>query len=183
MDRTATHMNTNNILIKCILVFLIIGSGTFSFAQQQIKWHSWATGIQAAEKHNLPIVVSIYNDNCSWCDHMVNTTYKDQKVIDYISNNFIAIKLNIEEKKPLHFKSKDYNFVKKGERSFHSLALDLLDGRYGTPATIFVDNDQRVLQSLIGYKESNKFLHILQYYGDEYYQKVPWHIFIEHFDH
>ena len=172
-------MNAITLLKKFILIFLILGSGHSLFAQHDIQWYNWSIGVQEAKRQNLPIMVSVYNNGCSWCEHMINTTYKDNKVIDYISQNFIAIKLNIEEKKPLHFKSKDYNFVKKGSHSYHTLAVDLLDGRYGTPAVIFVDQNQEVLQSLIGYKGSKNFLQILKYYGDEHYRDVPWHTFLE----
>jgi len=172
-------MNATTIFKKSILYFLFLGAGFTSFGQQGIKWHTWYEGIAKAKQEQLPIVISIYNDDCTWCEHMSNTTYKDDRIINYFEKNFVAIKLNIEEKKPLHFKSKDYNFVSKGDRSFHALAVDLLDGRYGTPAVIFMDEKLEVLQSLIGYKESNKFLCILRYYGEGYYQKIPWHKFLE----
>jgi len=93
---------------KIALLFfgLILGLS----AQAQIKWMKFEEAVAANAQDPKMIIVDVYTDWCGWCKKMDNETFVDPKVVDYISKNFYAVKLNAEDtQRTFEFMGRQYN--------------------------------------------------------------------------
>lgn len=52
--------------------------------------------LKASEKQNKPIFMDAYTSWCGWCKHLDATTFKDEKVVSYLNEHFINLKMNME---------------------------------------------------------------------------------------
>ena len=73
-------MKNKNIIIFIISLLTFISCKN-SYAE--IKWEKdLATAIKKAKSKNLPIMIDIYTDWCSWCKELDKNTYANKEVID-----------------------------------------------------------------------------------------------------
>lgn len=166
--------------MKQIFLLAFLGLAITGFSQNQkksskeITWHSWEDGIKLAEKKNKKVFVDIYTDWCGFCKRMDANTFSDPDVIKYMNKNFVMIKLNGETKEELQYKGKTYSYAKSGRRGYNGLAVELAKRNPAYPTFVFLDNDQNVINNVIGYKLPVKFYPVLNYYGSGAYEKNTW---------
>src|SRR5690606_19582574 len=96
-------------LFSIASVFLLLAFSGFVFAPEKLqnqgqsesedKKINWLT-IEEVEKLTKEkprkIFVDVYTDWCGWCKRMDATTFADAAVIDYVNENYYAVKLNAE---------------------------------------------------------------------------------------
>ncbi len=145
--------------------------------RDQINWLSWEDAMELYKAEPRKIMVNIYTDHCGWCSHMDRTTYKQSHLIDYINENFYAVKLNAEQRSPIQFKNKTYKYVKSGTQGYHEFAASITMGGLGTPAMVFIDSELEVIQPMLGYKDPDNFEMIITYFGEDQYLSTPWNIY------
>lgn len=128
----------------------------------EIKWYTLEDALTAQEKNGKKIFIDIYTDWCKWCKVMDQKTFTDKEVIQYMNENFYAVKFNAEQKKAITFKGKKYDFVKSGRRGIHTLAYELMDRSASYPSFVLLDNNLDKLGQIKGYKAPTQFLSILK---------------------
>ncbi len=67
-----------------------------------VDWYAW--GMEALEKaktENKPILVSIGYATCHWCHVMERESFENQTIAAYMSENFVCIKIDREERQDL----------------------------------------------------------------------------------
>ena len=89
---------------------------------------TWEEAVQKASTEASPkkLFIDVYTDWCGWCKKMDKDTFQNAEVAAYMSENFYMVKLDAEQKEPIEFKGKTYNFVATGRRGYHELAAALL---------------------------------------------------------
>ncbi|MBX2844698.1 MAG: thioredoxin domain-containing protein [Saprospiraceae bacterium] len=160
-----------------LLAFLISSLGALSQTKKNkkaIQWHSWEEGIALAEKKNKKVFVDIYTDWCGFCRKMDADTFSDPEVAKYMNKNFIMIKLDGESKEVLSYKGQEYAFKKANRRGHHELAEVLVGRKPPYPTFVVLDQNQDVVDSFIGYKNKEKFMPVISYYGSESYKEQNW---------
>src|SRR5438128_2410199 len=65
-------------------------------AKEPIEWLSFSDGLKLAHEKKKPVLVDIYTSWCGWCRRMDLTTYKDEKIIQALNENFVVVKMNAE---------------------------------------------------------------------------------------
>ncbi len=129
-------MKNKNIIIIMISLFIII-SCKDSYAA--IKWEkNLATAMKKAKSKNIPIMIDIYTDWCSWCKELDKNTYSNNEVIE-TAKKMISVKLNPETSEEGQEIARKY-------------------GVQGYPAIIFINADGFVLENVGGYVEGEKFV-------------------------
>lgn len=151
-----------------LIITLSIAAHSCSFAQtSEIKWMTLQEAESAMKKKPKKMFIDIYTDWCGWCKRLDATTYKDQAVVDYITKNFYAVKLNAETKDPITYLGKEYTY--DVSRKLNMVSAQFMEASSGYPTLTFVDEKFTVLTVNPGYVEAPMFLKTLKYYGDNYY--------------
>lgn len=128
--------------------------------QKEVKWNSFGNGLEQSKSTGKKMVVSVYTDWCSWCKKMEGSTFTDSKVVDYLKKKYVSVKLNAESKLQTKYQNESYT----------EQQLSQAFGITGYPATIFLDEKQNPITVVPGYIPADKFVDILQYFGDNVYK-------------
>ena len=129
-------MKNKNIIIFIISLLTFISCKN-SYAE--IKWEKdLATAIKKAKSKNLPIMIDISTDWCSWCKELDKNTYANEKVIE-TAKKIVSVKLNPETSEEGEEIAKKY-------------------GVKGYPTILFINADGFVLENVGGYVEGEKFV-------------------------
>jgi len=99
-------------------------------ANNPINWYAWGSeAFQNAEKENKPIFLSIGYSTCHWCHVMAHESFEDKEVAEFLNKNFIAIKVDKEERPDVD--------------SIYMTVCQAMNGQGGWPLTIFMTPDQK----------------------------------------
>jgi thioredoxin-related protein len=170
----------NSILLIIVLILVntgLVAQGVPSKPADvpMIKWYSFEEGMKLAKKKKLPALVDIYTEWCGWCKKMDNETFQNQSVIEYVNKNFIAIKLNAEDKNPIKYLDKTYiNPNPSANRATHQLPGVLAKQRIGYPTYIYLDENGKTITLTQGYMQADDLLPFLKYIGSGSYKTMNW---------
>jgi thioredoxin-related protein len=142
-----------------------------------IQWITWEQALEKSKTHPRKIMVDLYTDWCGWCKRMDASVFHNNAIVNYVNQNYYAIKFNAEQKEEITFKGKTYRFVKQGMKGYHELAAEITRGRLSYPTIIFLDEKLEVIQPIPGYKEPLEFEQIITYFGRNEHQKTPWDVY------
>ncbi|ANW95468.1 thioredoxin [Wenyingzhuangia fucanilytica] len=158
-----------------LLSLLIIPSLLFANPEPKtINWISFEKAIELNKTNPRPILVDVYTDWCTWCHKMDASTYKENTIVDYINNNFYAVKLNAEQKEPITYNDHTFKFVANGRRGYHEFANALLNGKLSFPSTVFLNKKQELVQVVPGYLQAPMMEKLINYMGEEVYLNKEW---------
>ena len=112
-------MNKSWIAIVTILTFIAVSfafnfSNTYTTAETPVKWYSLEEAVALQKKKPKKIFIDMYTDWCGWCKRMDATTFTDSAVSAYLNENFYCVKFDAEQKNPVTFQGKTFNFVSSG---------------------------------------------------------------------
>lgn len=132
-------MKKNVFIVFSILLYMI----SCSKANAQIKWEkTLESAIKKAKSKNMPIMIDVYTDWCTWCKELDKNTYANKKVID-MAKKMVSVKLNPETSK-------------EGEE------IAAKYGVKGYPTVLFINADGIILENVGGYIEGEKFVPYMQ---------------------
>jgi len=95
-----------------------------------VNWYPWGEkAFKKAKEKNMPIFLSIGYSTCHWCHVMEEESFTDKKVAEIINKNFVAVKVDREERPDI---DKLYMEVCK-----------IMTGGGGWPLTIFMTPDKK----------------------------------------
>jgi uncharacterized protein len=95
-------------------------------AENPIDWFPWGEeALTKAKTENKPIFLSIGYSSCHWCTVMEGEAFSDEKIADFMNNNFVPIKVDREERPDID--------------SIYMQALQVMIGQGGWPLNVFLD--------------------------------------------
>ena len=98
-------------------------------AQNPVDWYPWGPeALARARQENKPIMLSIGYSACHWCHVMARESFEDDQTARLINQDFIAIKVDREERPDL-----DQVYMR---------ATQAMTGSGGWPMTVFLLPDQ-----------------------------------------
>lgn len=160
--------------------FLVI-SYSCIHAQDKINWITWQELELQSKEQPKKIVVDMFTDWCGWCKKMEQGTFNHPVIVDYINDNYYAVKFNAETKETIEFNSKSYRFVRTSKKGYNELALELSNGKLSYPTIIFLDEEFKLIQPIHGFIPPDKFEMIITYFGDNHHKSTPWVTFQKNF--
>lgn len=128
-------------LKKLYLGFFFILSlftSTHAWAQVDFINQDLSQAIEQAKQDRKYIIVDVYADWCGWCKKMDATTFKDQKVSEFINNNMVALKINSGVGEGIDF-AKKY-------------------GVKGLPTMVYLDFKGNLVRTVPGFKNASQLL-------------------------
>lgn len=161
-----------------ILPFLIACS---LFAQNKgkkvgatVAWMSPQEAENRLNDQKKPLLIDVYTDWCHYCKVMDNTTWTNQNVAAYLEKYFYPIKFNAENKGPVSWMGKMYEY--KPTYKVHMLAAEWLQGNMVYPSTVLIppEGGPVVIPGVLKVKEIEP---ILKYFGEKHYLTTEWDAF------
>jgi thioredoxin-related protein len=158
--------------------FCILLLGVFSFTdreknEEKIQWMTIEEAYAKSKQQPRKILVDIYTDWCGWCKVMDKQTFTNKQVASYINENFYAVKFNAEQRNAVKLDGEQFDFLMRGGKGVHELALRLTNNQLSYPTVVFIDERLQVIQPVPGFMKAKDFHEIITYFGGEYYKKVP----------
>ncbi|MFK7774975.1 MAG: thioredoxin family protein [Saprospiraceae bacterium] len=154
--------STVGIVLLSITFLGFKASPTIEIISSEIKWYTLEEALIAQEKNDKKIFIDMYTDWCGWCKVMDKKTFTNPEVIQYMNENFYAVKFNAEQKEAITYKGKKYEFIPTGKRGIHRLAYELMDKSATYPSFVLLDENLNSLGIITGYKTPAPFLSILK---------------------
>ncbi|MCP3898483.1 MAG: thioredoxin domain-containing protein, partial [Desulfobacteraceae bacterium] len=111
-------------------LFLETSPYLLQHAHNPVNWYPWGDeAFEAAKKMGLPILLSIGYSTCHWCHVMEEESFEDVEIATYINQNYIAIKVDREERPDID--------------AIYMSAVQAITGRGGWPMTVWLTPDRK----------------------------------------
>lgn len=151
-----------------------IQNSTVIGSASKVQWVTFEEAIELSKTEPRKIMVDLYTEWCGWCKRMDHDTFEDEDIANYLNAYYYNVRFDAEYKEDIIFNGKTYKFIKNGRRGYHELAAELANGRLSFPTTVFLDEKQRLIQPIPGYKDRFLFEQIITYFGQDMHKKMPW---------
>ena len=129
----------------------------------EINWLSFEEAFEMNKSTPKKWMIDVSTSLCGWCKKMDATTFEDPLIINYVNENYYAIRLDGEGKEDIVLDSTTFKFIANGRRGYHELPAKLMGGKMSYPTIIFLNSEVQVYQSIPGYKSKEALLPILQF--------------------
>lgn len=116
--------------------------------------------LKMAPESGKKILVDVYAEWCPYCQRMHSEVYKDDSVLEAISDYFIWVKINVESEEKVN-----YHGTEMTEAQF-ARALE----NQSVPTTYFLNEEGSILGSQPGFIESPMFSSLLNFVGSDQYR-------------
>ena len=146
---------------------------TGSDEPKHIKWLTIQQAYALTQKKPRKFVIDVYTDWCGWCKVMDRKTFSEPAVIDYVNENYYAVKFNAEQTGDVTLGKQTFKYISGGSRGVHELAAALMKNQMSYPTTVFMDEKFQLIQPIPGYLDARMFHQIITYFGQNYHQKEP----------
>lgn len=140
-------------------------------APKRIKWLTVQEAYALTQKTPKKFVIDVYTDWCGWCKVMDRETFSKPAIVDYVNENYYAVKLNAEQTGDIKLGKQTFKYVSGGSRGVHELAAALMKNQMSYPTTVFLDEKFQLIQPIPGYLEPRMFHQVITYFGQNYHQK------------
>jgi len=99
-------------------------------AHNPVNWYPWGDeAFEIAKKLNRPVLLSVGYSTCHWCHVMEEESFEDEEIARYMNENYIAIKVDREERPDLD--------------AIYMRAVQAMTGRGGWPMTVWLTPDRK----------------------------------------
>ena len=165
-----------------ILSVILLLSFNCNFLKSQeennglVKWLSLKEAQEKNKVLSKPFIIDVYTDWCGWCKHMMKTTYSNPGLANYINTHFYPVKFDAETRDSVKFNG--FVFANKNpegtQRPVHDFAVSILEGKLSYPSVVFLNEDIKKIQTVVGYYQAEQFEPIMKYFGSGKYKDTPW---------
>ncbi|WP_170309816.1 thioredoxin family protein [Seonamhaeicola maritimus] len=140
--------------ILYIMFFTILTS--FSGMAQEIKWVTFEEALELQKKSPKKIMMDVYTSWCGPCKMLDKNTFHNKDVVDYVNENYYAVKFNAEGNEEVNYDGKMFsnpNYkpeLANRRNSAHELSRYFQVQAY--PTIVFLDEKGKLIFPLRGYK-------------------------------
>lgn len=163
-------------MVRSFSIALFLLLNLIQLSGQEIEWISWEELNDKMKTHPKKVIVSFNKSNCPWCEEMETKVMGSEDIANYINKTFYPLKLSVAENRNIVIKDKTYRLDRDG---IHQLAKVLSRNQISFPMLVFVNEQFQIIQPIAGIQSRDKLRNILVYFGEDYFQEIPWKRFIQ----
>ncbi len=133
----------------------------------EIPWLTLEEAQKQASKKPRKILVDVYTPWCGPCKMMDRKTFTDPKLVNYIGNNYYAVKFNGESPESIDFGGKTFgnpnynpNLPNNRRNSMHEFTRHL--GLRGYPTLFVFDAKLNQVTQAVGFKTAEQLMEVLK---------------------
>ena len=143
--------------------------------QKSINWISIEEAQNKVKEEPRKIMMDVYTKWCGPCKMMMRNTFSNADVIEYINENYYAVKFDAESPEAIKFKGVDYtnpNYdpARKGRNGVHQFTRYMRVSAY--PTIVYLDESLNFLMGDKGYKTPKQIELMLKFFAEEQYKSV-----------
>ena len=127
-------------------------------SSKDLIWHSVADIPSLAKAEKKGYFIDVYTEWCGWCKKMDKVTFSDPEVKKALAAKYHSIKFDAEQKSPVIFNGKTYNFESQGRNGINLLAVELLQDELSFPSYVFLDENFNIKKVTRGFMTADAFL-------------------------
>jgi len=156
-------------MFKILVVFFLFITLAFSESHTPIKNKTVNidTLSQKAKSEHKHVLLFFHKFGCGFCEKMIDVTLENNKVDSLIKKHFIFVDINIDDEGRVKHKS----FVGDKHAYAKSLGISLY------PTVMFLDGNNHIVHSVIGYRGKESFLKVLLYLKSKSYKSMGFEAF------
>lgn len=147
-------------IVFCVLIIGVpngCSSADNSASSSGIKWYSYKEGTERGKAEKKNVFVNFYAVWCGYCKKMDNDTFKDARVVKYLSENFISVRVDTDKEPNI---AREY-YVQ------------------GLPTAWFLSKSGEKISNMPGYVPSDMFINILKYIQSDKYKEMNFKKFLD----
>lgn len=164
-------------MIMRLIAILLICAPLMAVSQDnEIDWISLNEAEKRMKDEPRKVIIDVYTKWCGPCKMMNRTTFQDPDIVEFINDNYYAIKFNAESPDPVEFKgntykNENYDPSRKLRNSTHDLtkAIAPVNGRIAYPTVVFLDQSFKLIAPVQGYRSPKDMKPLLEYIQEEVY--------------
>lgn len=156
---------------RSLILFLLVtifSVTAFTPRVEKFQWLNLSDLKIKLKEQNKPILIDVYTDWCHWCKVMDSKTYSNQKVMDYLRENFYSVKVNAESRDSMSWKERSFAYNTKYK--INEFALFLTNGQASFPTTVIIPDDHSAPIPIPGYLGPKELEIIVKYFGGGAYK-------------
>lgn len=170
------------------LIFLGIFALVFSnITAQEVNWVTLEQAVKLQKKTPKKILVDMYTKWCGPCKRMDKDTFGNKDVIDYINENYYAVKFNAEGNQEVTYNGKtfsnpNYDPAKANKRNYpHELTRYF--GVKAYPTVVYINEGGELIAPIRGYKTPHQIeLYLKMFKNDDHKDMKTQEAFNEYYE-
>jgi len=149
---------------------------TLTSVAQEINWMTFEEALAAQKKDPKKIMMDVYTSWCGPCKMLDKNTFHNTDVVDYVNDNFYAVKFDAEGNDVVRYKGKTFsnpNYkeeLKNRRNSAHQLSRYLKVNAY--PTIVFFDEEAQVIAPIRGYQKPQQIELYLKMFNNNDYKEL-----------
>lgn len=150
-------------LFIVILPLFICNAKSDKIIYKKINTYSFEQLDSLQKREKRKVLVFVYADWCKYCLLMENKTFKDNRVIDKLNEEYYFITLNTEYKEDITYNNKTFKFIYTGiNLGIHEMVLELvkINNEINYPSICVLD-ENNIIFNHCGYLNSKDILLML----------------------
>ncbi|AFM05431.1 thioredoxin domain protein [Bernardetia litoralis DSM 6794] len=120
--------------------------------KEKIEWLTFQEAMKKSAQDNKPIFVDVYTDWCGWCKKMDKNTFQTDDVVEYVAQNYHAVKLDAESEDATSFDGQKLTYRQLSGGVFKVT---------GYPSIVLINSKKQVAVAP-GYRGKDDFVKMLE---------------------